>query len=340
MLSIKNILFIGNFLSKQRGTINPTEYLIEHLSNSGYKIDTASSYENLFLRIFEMVFKTMFFKYDAVHIDIFSGKYFTCVDIVSKLASIRKKRIFMTLHGGMLAEFYKDKPDRVGDTLKRADLVLSPSIYLASFFEKVLCIKVRYHPNFINIKNFSYGRTKVKTHSLLWVRAFDPIYNPDIAVLALSEVRRKYPDATLTMVGPDKGLLPDVQKLIKELGLQEVVDIVGPVQNNELYKYYQTHEVFLNTTSFESFGQAVMEAAACGIPIVSTNVGEIPFLWENEKEMIIVDEPDPKLFAYVIIRILSDQEFARNMTINARKKAEKFDWISIKEKWMDILTNL
>jgi SAM-dependent methyltransferase len=85
-------------------------------------------------------------------------------------------------------------------------------------------------------------------------------------------LKKNFPQISLTMIGPDKGILNEILLMIKELGLESNIKIIGPISNQELFKYYQSHSVYLNTTSYESFGVALVEAAACGIPIVSTNV--------------------------------------------------------------------
>jgi glycosyltransferase involved in cell wall biosynthesis len=71
--------------------------------------------------------------------------------------------------------------------------------------------------------------------------------------------------------------------------LLEKITFTGPINNTELPAYYSSHSVFLNTTSYESFGMAVLEAAACGIPTVSTPVGEIPLLWKAGEEIMLTD---------------------------------------------------
>ena len=93
---------------------------------------------------------------------------------------------------------------------------------------------MNYLPNPINFKNFPFKRENVNPYTLLWVRAFTEIYNPDLAVKTLYEVRKKYPGTTLTMIGPDKGLLQQTKKLIQELDLTSCVEITGPVKNEEL----------------------------------------------------------------------------------------------------------
>ena len=67
----------------------------------------------------------------------------------------------------------------------------------------------------------------------------------------------------------------------KELQVTDDMRIVGAVAKSEVPTWLDRGEIFLRSTSFESFGIAVMEAAACGLPVVSTDAGEMPYLWDN-----------------------------------------------------------
>ncbi|MBE0653253.1 MAG: glycosyltransferase family 4 protein [Bacteroidales bacterium] len=109
--------------------------------------------------------------------------------------------------------------------------------------------------------------------------------------------------------------------------------------NDKLYSYYHSHDVFLNTTSYESFGVAVLEAASCGIPVVTTNVGEIPFLWRHGQEILMAENLIPSKFADEIFKIFSDPSLADILSKNARKKAEEFDWELIRDKWLRLFSD-
>jgi len=272
-----------------------------------------------------------------MHIDAFSGQAFRIAETASLISKLRGKKVLLTLHGGKLPEFFQEAPERVKRTFMRADYIQTPSLYLKDFFAKQ-DITVNYLPNSIDLSRFPYSRENVKSHSLLWVRAFAEIYNPDLPVRILHEIKKTYPDAILTMIGPDKGLLSETKTLIDKLGLNSSVTITGPVPNERLFNYYQSHEVFLNTTSYESFGVAVLEAAACGIPIVSSKVGEIPYLWKHEEDILMVEKIEPDEFCRAIQQLFTSKDLAENITISARKKAEEFDWVKIKAKWVAILT--
>ena len=323
---------VGSFLSGRSGTHSISEKLALYLNDADLILRLVSFRYNKLLRILDIAIVSLLGKYDKIHIDTFSGPAFKITSVALTIARWRKKKVILTLRGGKLPDFYNDSPGHVKGILLRADYIQTPSLYLKEFF-KNQGVLANYLPNFIDLERFPYSRENIKPQSILWVRAFTEIYNPGLAINALYEVRRRYPDATLTMIGPDKGLLAESKKLINKLGLNSSVTITGPVPNELLYTYYQSHEVFINTTSYESFGVAVLEAAACGIPVVSSKVGEIPFLWVNEEDMLIVDSLDESKFANEILRLFANNNLANKISTNARKKAENFDMRLILGEW-------
>jgi glycosyltransferase involved in cell wall biosynthesis len=329
-------LFIGTYLSRSRGTINPSEKIATEFSKSGIKVTLSSRYENKIARLFEIVWQSVFKNYDIIFIDVFSGPSFIIAEIASAIARYRGRRIILTLHGGMLPDFYQNNRNRVSRVLLKSKQILTPSRYLMHFFQGRGII-INYLPNSINLANFPFVTERSSEARLLWVRAFSKIYHPALAVETLYEVRKQFPSATLTMVGPDKGELKAIVDLIASLDLGSYVYITGPVPNDNLYKYYHSHSLFLNTTEYESFGVAVMEAAACGIPVVSTPAGEIPLLWENGIEILITDSWQSGDMAKGVLTLLLDFQKAELMREMARKKTLNFDWKLIKHKWIELL---
>jgi len=332
-----NVLMIGSFLSGKYGTKPISEKLAISLNEPYIKLNLVSFKHAKILRFSDIILSSIFSAYDRMHIDTFSGSAFRIAEAASIIAKWRRKKLILTLHGGKLPEFFKDSAERVKRVFARADYIQTPSLYLKNFFAKQ-DITVNYLPNSIDLSRFPYSRENVKPQALLWVRAFTEIYNPDLPVWILHEIKKIYPDATLTMVGPDKGLLSETKTLIKKLGLNSSVNITGPVPNDSLYSYYQSHEVFLNTTSYESFGVAVLEAAACGIPVVSSKVGELPYLWKHEEDILMVEKMEPDEFCLAIQRLFNSKDLAEKISMSARKKAEEFDWAKIKAKWVALLT--
>ena len=328
---------IGSFLSARSGTYSVSENLARSLNESSIKLKLVSFRHNKLLRFTEIINAGLFGTYNKMHIDTFSGQAFRIAETASIICKIRRKKVLLTLHGGKLPEFFNEAPQRLKRVFARADHIQTPSLYLKDFFAKQN-ISVNYLPNSIDLSRFPYSRENVQPHSLLWVRAFTDIYNPDLAVRVLYEVKRVFPDTRLTMIGPDKGLLSETKYLIAKLGQESSITITGPISNNELYKYYQTHHVFINTTSYESFGVAVLEAAACGVPVISSSVGEIPFLYKDNENILMVDQLEARSFANKVMRIFESENLADKLSHNARAVAEHFDWNIIKQRWVEILS--
>ena len=154
----------------------------------------------------------------------------------------------------------------------------------------------------------------------------------------ISLLRGKFPEIHLTMFGPnlDNRLFCAVQKLIKEKDLSLNVDIAGPIQKSDVPTQLQKSDIFLNTTRYESFGVAVMEAAALGLPIVTTNIGELPYLWTDGEDALLAPCDDAKAMADAIERVLTEQGLAERLSRNARVKAEGYDWSAILPQWENL----
>lgn len=333
---MNRILFIGTFLSKVRGSKGVAESLAEKLSAEGIHLSLVSKYENKFLRILDIFISILVYKGKKIHIDVFSGTAFYIADIASRFASFRGKEILFTLHGGRLAEFSMTCMPRIEQVFQRANYIQTPSLFLQSYFKKK-GFDVQYLPNGIEVSKFPFERKCVNSFSLLWVRAFDKIYNPHVAVQILSRLKLKFPDCTLTMVGPDKGELASTKELAFQLGLDSSITYTGSIPNENLKDFYHQHAVYINTTSYESFGVAVVEAALCGIPIVSNSVGEIPYLWSHKENILLVNDNIIEEFELQISHLFNDTAISDKLSKNARSIAEKFNWVYISDKWIEIL---
>ena len=196
---------------------------------------------------------------------------------------------------------------------------------------------VKYLPNYINKERFPYKPfNKENCCSVLWVRAFSREYNPKIALRAIQIVKDKYPNVLLTMVGPDKGELKACRELIKQLDLTDNIRIIGPVSNQSLPAYFHSNYLFINTPSYESFGLGVLEAASSGVPVLSFNVGEIPLLWESEKEILLCSKK-PESMAERMVEAFENPVKMAEIARHAKEKANNFTWEKISKNWEEIL---
>src|SRR6185436_16069131 len=98
----------------------------------------------------------------------------------------------------------------------------------------------------------------------------------------------------LTMIGPDKGdgSLQQTQRVAGERGVVNHISFVGGVPKREVPERLSHADIFLNTTNVDNTPVSVLEAMACGLCVVNTNVGGLPYLLEHEEDALLVPPAD------------------------------------------------
>ncbi len=171
---------------------------------------------------------------------------------------------------------------------------------------------------------------------LLWVRSFTELYNPILAIHIVEELTKKNIDVSLCMVGPEKdGSLEKCKELAQQKNLP--ITFTGLLSKKEWISHSKDFDIFINTTNFDNTPVSVIEAMALGLPVISTNVGGLPFLIENNKTGILVPPNNVQAFVEAITDLLASSEKAVFLAKNARAVVEQFDWDVVKEKWDEVL---
>jgi glycosyltransferase involved in cell wall biosynthesis len=220
-----------------------------------------------------------------------------------------------------------------------ATVVTAPSRYLMEQMRPYRA-DIRLLPNPLNLSSYRFSLREQPQPQLIWLRAFHEIYNPLLALKVVALLTADFPDIRLTIIGPDKrdGSLQRLLQLRVELGLADHVTLLGGVPNAEVPGLMHRGDIFLNTTNVDNTPVSVLEAMACGLCVVSTNVGGIPYLLEHEHDALLVPPDDPAAMATALCRILTEPGLAKQLSRNARRKVEQFDWSVILPQWEALLT--
>lgn len=334
----KNLLYIGNKLSEHGNTATSIETLGSFLENEGYNLFYASSKKNKLLRLLDMIFSTIknARTVDYVLIDTYSTQNFWFAFIISQLCRVLNVKYITKLHGGDLPNRLKRSPFFCDLLFKNAYKITAPSAYLLDAFKDKYPQHLIYIANTIEIQNYNLETKTFATPKLLWVRSFSTIYNPKMAIRVLAELKKDYPDASLCMVGPDKeNLVNDCKLFAQKLNVD--VRFTGKLTKDEWIELSKDFNIFINTTHFDNTPISVIEAMALGIPIVSTNVGGIPYLLQHKQNAMLVDDDDSKAMKLAIEELLNNTVLRENVIKNARITVEDFDWEIVRNKWFDIL---
>ncbi len=336
---MKHIVYIGNKLSHVGKTVTSIETLGQFLKNEGYNVVTSSSKTNKVFRMLDMLYTILqnLKKTDYVLIDVYSTSNFYYALIISVLCKMLKLKYVPILRGGALGNRLKKSPKLSKLIFNNAYENVAPSLYLMSIFKEAGFKNIIHIPNTIELQNYDFNIRSINAINLLWVRSFSNLYNPKLAVQILKSIRDDNINASLCMIGPDNdGSLEDTKALSETLGVK--VEFTGKLSKREWHKKAEDYNLFINTTNVDNTPVSVIEAMALGLPVISTNVGGLPHLIDSDINGILVPPDDIQAFKAAILRLKDDPSLVTQISNNARKKVEAFDWNTVKYQWFSILS--
>ena len=156
----------------------------------------------------------------------------------------------------------------------------------------------------------------------------------DVVIKALGLVLTDFPGATLDVVG-DGSALESLRQLALSLKLTQRIVFHGKLTHGKVIEVLRGAHVFCYPTLSEGFPKVVLEALACGLPVISTHVSVIPQLISNGAGLLI-DEPTPVALANAIREVLKDEQGYRRMSLAAVKTAQQYSL----ERWRDTIGDL
>jgi D-inositol-3-phosphate glycosyltransferase len=166
---------------------------------------------------------------------------------------------------------------------------------------------------------------------LLFVGRIQPLKGVAVAVRAVAALADDHPDARLVVVGGPSGPQGEAEvertrAIVHELGLGERVVFVPPRPHELLSTYYRAADVCLVPSRSESFGLVALEAAACGTPVVASDVGGLRSLIDHGRTGYLVEEPSPEAFAAWVRQILAEPLLAERLSTGAVLRARRYTW--------------
>lgn len=334
------LIYIGNKLSKKGSTVTSIETLGQFLQRENYIVISASSRKNRVVRMLDMVWTTLSQsrKASLVLIDTYSTTNFLYAVIIGYISRFLQLPYIPILRGGNLPNRLKKSPKLSKKLFKNAKINVAPSQYLMKAFEQAGYMNLTHIPNTIEINTYPFLLRKQPTLKLLWVRGFAELYNPTLALTILDTLLQLGHKASLCMVGPDKdGSMATCKQLAEEKNLP--VLFTGKLEKTEWLRRSAAYDIFINTTNFDNTPVSVMEAMALGLPVVSTNVGGMPYLIKEGVDGILVPPNNAEAFVKALIALTENPKAAQEQALRARQKVEAFDWETVKGQWNALLSS-
>jgi len=190
--------------------------------------------------------------------------------------------------------------------------------------------KVVYIPNGVDSRRFSPGNSLFKTRLgyryILFVGRLDAVKGLKYLIAAFRVIESRFPKIKLVIVGDG----PERNQL-KRIATQNVI-FTGNVLGNELIDIFRGAEIFVLPSIAEGSPLAVLEAMSCGIPVISTTVGEIPYLLSDGRGILVRPCSVGELVEAITF-LLENEDVRRRMGLKSREYIKKHkDWRNILEK--------
>ncbi len=241
---------------------------------------------------------------------------------------------------------------------KRADILIAVSNAIKDELIKYYGIpgqKIRVVHNGVDIDLFKKTQEGLKLKKqlglsnklvVLFVGHFGLRKGLPYLLRAIPKVSKRFPNVFFLAVGgTPKWLRTDVywnilRETVTNLRITPFVKLMDKIPNQELPKYYSMADVFVLPTLYDPCPKVILEAMACETPIIASKVSGIPELIKDGHEGVLIPSKNSDLLADKIIDLLSNQDNAKLMGKNARKRVEKdFTWRLCAQKLLQLYIN-
>ena len=253
---------------------------------------------------------------------------------------LRNKPVVVNYRGGYAQDFLHRQSGIVGFSMRRAARLVVPSGFLKKVFAD-FSIPADILPNVVDVTRFRppTGGNKGNPPVILVARNLEPIYDNATAIRAFSRVHQVLPDARLIIAGsgPEEITL---KYLAESLGLNKAIEFTGCVDTEKMPALYARASIALNPSLVDNMPNSILEALAAGVPVVSTDVGGVPFIVEHEKTALLVSVGDDKAMAQAMLRILQDETLARNLSHAGSQAVEEYTWDKVRGPLFEIYKSL
>jgi glycosyltransferase involved in cell wall biosynthesis len=263
----------------------------------------------------------------------------------------RKNPKVCTLHGLVNKGIFFKKGKLVGTiyrlieryTLKHTDAVIAVSdetkdVYLQKYpwlKDKIKVIPVGFDEKLFRPLNKNKMRRKyefdIDDKIILYVGRFEKEKRLDTLLNAFKEIKTKFINAKLVLVGYGREK-NNIEKLIKKLDIKDAM-ILNTIEHDRIPEIMNCADVFALTSIYEGMPTVVLEALACGIPVVSTDVGDVYKVVNNKTGYILTSDENYDEYAKLLIKCLEQGE---NMKEDCVKIVQSYYLEKIAEKTMAV----
>jgi len=281
--------------------------------------------------------------------DILHAHYATSYGLLGSL--VNYKPYIISVWGSDVYDFPKKSfihEKLLKYNLKKADLILSTSKVMADETKKYIDKDILITPFGVDIDKFKINNINKTVEDGLvigTIKTLEEKYGIEYLIKAFQIVKNRNKNLNIKLKIAGKGSKEsDLKKLCKELNIENYVEFLGFVNPNDVPNIFNSFDiaVFPSILDSESFGVAAVEAEACGVPVIVSDVGGLMESTKPNYSSFVTKRKDSNDLANKLEKLLLDDELRKSMGMNARKYVEdnynyidNFDYIN--DIYLDLL---
>jgi L-malate glycosyltransferase len=277
-------------------------------------------------------------KFDVIH--IFSAAYLSFLIAPTPAILVGKlygKKVLLNYHSGEAESHLQRWRRTIAPILNLVDKVVVPSEFLVKVFAKY-GIETSAIFNDIDLDRFEFRERAVLRPVFLSNRNLQAHYGIDCILRAFAIIQQQIPDALLTVVGYGRQR-EALENLTRELNLRNV-SFTGRIEHEDIYQHYSASDIFLNASRVDNQPLSIIEAFACGLPVITTDAGGIPYMVTDGETGFVVSVDDCEALAKRALDLLTRQNIATAMTQRARGECAKYTWDVVCAQWLRVYHDL
>ena len=255
------------------------------------------------------------------------------------LARLRNTPVIVNYRGGEAQSYFERSFSRVRPSLRKASVTVVPSGYLHGVFEQ-FGESTRIIPNIIDRELFHPpAKAPSDPFTLVITRNLEPIYGIDTAIRSFSKVYQLDPSIRLRIAGsgPAEGAM---RALAEQLGVSNAISFEGRLDRPAIVDLYAQAHAMLNPSTVDNMPNSVLEALACGVPVISTDVGGVPFVVQHQKTALLVPSGDVTTMAEAINTLKADSALRNRLIGNGLAEIDQYTWQRVGQQWLELYTGL
>lgn len=216
-------------------------------------------------------------------------------------------------------------------------LAISPSTKVDLVARGVPAEHVFVVPPGIDHRAYHAGATPDERPLILWIGRLEPYKRADLMLDAMTEISTAFPEARLVFVG-EGSARSDLEAKARKLGLERTVRFTGFLPDAEKVAWIQRASCLVNTSEKEGWGMTVIEANACGVPTVSSDVPGFRDSVRDGETGYLYPYGDHHALATRVLELLRDPATRRSMSEKALEWASRFDWERVTDDFERLLS--